>query len=165
LRILKILTVILFIFSLSFKAEAFIVKVKINKLILILEEESQEIKRYQIAGPAILDYPLPLVGELKKIEFNPVWYPTPKTRLSYIKQKGIDLPAVIRPGDSRNAMGKVKFVIEFQNWQEPIRIHGTNDPGSIGRRVTGGCIRMHNRDALELAEIVKNSKTKVIIER
>ena len=33
-------------------------------------------------------------------------------------------------------------------------IHGTNDPSSIGRAVSHGCIRMHNRDVLELARIV-----------
>jgi lipoprotein-anchoring transpeptidase ErfK/SrfK len=29
-------------------------------------------------------------------------------------------------------------------------IHGTNDPGSIGRFVSHGCIRMYNRDIVDL---------------
>jgi len=33
-------------------------------------------------------------------------------------------------------------------------IHGTNDPSSIGRRVTHGCIRMYNEDVIELANLV-----------
>lgn len=33
-------------------------------------------------------------------------------------------------------------------------IHGTNDPSSIGKAVSSGCIRMHNRDVEELASIV-----------
>ncbi len=33
-------------------------------------------------------------------------------------------------------------------------IHGTNNPGSIGGYVSHGCIRMHNRDVLELAGMV-----------
>ncbi|WP_018131561.1 L,D-transpeptidase [Effusibacillus pohliae] len=33
-------------------------------------------------------------------------------------------------------------------------IHGTNDPASIGKRVSHGCIRMHNKDVLELAKRV-----------
>ncbi len=33
-------------------------------------------------------------------------------------------------------------------------IHGTNDPSSIGREVSRGCIRMYNTDVLQLAEIV-----------
>jgi lipoprotein-anchoring transpeptidase ErfK/SrfK len=33
-------------------------------------------------------------------------------------------------------------------------IHGTNDPSSIGKSVSHGCIRMNNRDVLELAKSV-----------
>lgn len=33
-------------------------------------------------------------------------------------------------------------------------IHGTNNPKSIGNLVSKGCIRMHNRDVLEVARLV-----------
>lgn len=33
-------------------------------------------------------------------------------------------------------------------------IHGTNNPSSIGKNVSKGCIRMYNRDVLELAAAV-----------
>ncbi|MGE7920747.1 L,D-transpeptidase family protein [Viridibacillus sp. NPDC093762] len=33
-------------------------------------------------------------------------------------------------------------------------IHGTNDPSSIGKAVSHGCIRMHNEDVEELASII-----------
>lgn len=33
-------------------------------------------------------------------------------------------------------------------------IHGTNDPSSIGKYVSRGCVRMHNRDVEELASII-----------
>ncbi|MBB6453193.1 lipoprotein-anchoring transpeptidase ErfK/SrfK [Salirhabdus euzebyi] len=33
-------------------------------------------------------------------------------------------------------------------------IHGTNDPSSIGKAVSKGCIRMHNKDIEELATII-----------
>jgi lipoprotein-anchoring transpeptidase ErfK/SrfK len=33
-------------------------------------------------------------------------------------------------------------------------IHGTNDPSSIGREVSHGCIRMHNEDVLQLSSLV-----------
>jgi lipoprotein-anchoring transpeptidase ErfK/SrfK len=32
----------------------------------------------------------------------------------------------------------------------PYRIHGTNDPSSIGKRVSSGCIRMLNEDVIDL---------------
>lgn len=43
-------------------------------------------------------------------------------------------------------------------------IHGTNDPSSIGKAVSKGCIRMHNQDVTELAATVPNG-TKVTIIR
>lgn len=33
-------------------------------------------------------------------------------------------------------------------------IHGTNNPSSIGKAVSNGCIRMHNKDVIELARLV-----------
>jgi lipoprotein-anchoring transpeptidase ErfK/SrfK len=35
-----------------------------------------------------------------------------------------------------------------------IGIHGTNQPSSIGRRISGGCVRMHNQDAIELYGVI-----------
>lgn len=180
MRTLKILIMILPLFFLLNlfkieKAEAgyvrYVIRVKINNCELIIEDGNrQEIKRYLVAVPASIKphYPLPLVGKLKSIELNPIWYPTAKTRAAYLKEKGVNLPVVVKPGDSRNAMGAAKFIFEFKNWKEPIRLHGTNEPSLIGRRVTRGCIRMHNLDILELAEIIKNSgegEIKIIIEK
>ncbi|MGG3468933.1 L,D-transpeptidase family protein [Neobacillus pocheonensis] len=41
-------------------------------------------------------------------------------------------------------------------------IHGTNDPSSIGKAVSHGCVRMYNRDVLQLAGMVPNG-TRVTI--
>jgi hypothetical protein len=41
-------------------------------------------------------------------------------------------------------------------------IHGTNNPSSIGKRVSQGCIRMYNADVLKLASMVSNG-TRVTI--
>lgn len=43
-------------------------------------------------------------------------------------------------------------------------IHGTNNPSSIGKNVSHGCIRMYNRDVLELASKVPIG-TKVVIHK
>jgi L,D-transpeptidase ErfK/SrfK len=43
-------------------------------------------------------------------------------------------------------------------------IHGTNNPSSIGKQVSKGCIRMQNRDVLELARQIPNG-TRVIISK
>jgi lipoprotein-anchoring transpeptidase ErfK/SrfK len=42
------------------------------------------------------------------------------------------------------------------------RIHGTNDPSSIGRRMSSGCIRMLNEDAIDLYNRVRIG-TKVVV--
>ncbi|MBM7553782.1 lipoprotein-anchoring transpeptidase ErfK/SrfK [Thalassobacillus pellis] len=38
--------------------------------------------------------------------------------------------------------------------KEHYGIHGTNDPSSIGKSVSRGCIRMHNKDVEELARTI-----------
>lgn len=40
--------------------------------------------------------------------------------------------------------------------KEHYGIHGTNDPSSIGKSVSLGCIRMYNKDVEELASLVPN---------
>ena len=42
-------------------------------------------------------------------------------------------------------------------------IHGTNNPASIGKSVSHGCVRMHNQDVLELAKQIPNG-TRVFIQ-
>ncbi|RBO11052.1 L,D-transpeptidase [Pantoea sp. 3_1284] len=41
-------------------------------------------------------------------------------------------------------------------------IHGTNNPSSIGKNVSHGCIRMFNKDVLELSQLVLLGTTVVI---
>jgi hypothetical protein len=36
----------------------------------------------------------------------------------------------------------------------PIGIHGTNDPSSIGQRLSGGCVRTYNHNAIELYDTI-----------
>ncbi len=42
------------------------------------------------------------------------------------------------------------------------RIHGTNDPSTIGERVSSGCIRLTNEDVIDLYSRV-NVGTKVVV--
>jgi len=42
-------------------------------------------------------------------------------------------------------------------------IHGTNNPSSIGGAVSKGCIRMNNRDVIELASIVAIGTSVIIV--
>lgn len=44
-----------------------------------------------------------------------------------------------------------------------VGIHGTSSPGSIGRRVSHGCIRLHDRNILELVKYVEIGMPVIII--
>jgi len=141
-----------------------LVLVKLSEKRLFIFKDGIEISSYPIAVPRSNLYHRQTEGELIKIVVNPVWYPTEKTRIYYLKSKGVDLPKMIPPDDPRNAMGAAKLIIKFNGVSEPIRIHGTNDPNSIGKKITRGCIRLRNKDILELVEIIKNRRTKIKIE-
>ncbi|MFZ0403505.1 MAG: L,D-transpeptidase [Pseudolabrys sp.] len=52
----------------------------------------------------------------------------------------------IEAGSPRNPMGAAALVLV----DNELAIHGTNNPASIGGLVSAGCIRMHNRDVMDL---------------
>ena len=43
------------------------------------------------------------------------------------------------------------------------RIHGTNEPSSIGKAASSGCIRMLNEDVSELYQFVKQGATVTVL--
>jgi lipoprotein-anchoring transpeptidase ErfK/SrfK len=52
----------------------------------------------------------------------------------------------IEGGSPQNPMGAAALVLVHSE----LAIHGTNNPGSIGGLVSAGCIRMHNKDIMDL---------------
>ena len=95
-------------------------------------------------------------GTITAISFSPTWYPTQKT-LNYFKEKGIDLPSAVPSGSKYNYMGPVKISLSHKvNGKEIYRIHGTLNEATIGTSESGGCIRMKNKEVLELANILVN---------
>jgi len=67
---------------------------------------------------------------------------------------------VIPGGAPNNPMGVAALTMRNGVYA----IHGTNNPGSVGRFVSHGCIRMYNRDIRELYSMVAVG-TPVIVER
>lgn len=57
------------------------------------------------------------------------------------------------PGEPQKGAYGAKLISFYNPWE--IAIHGTNSPGSIGKRVTHGCIRLRNKDIVELCKYVK----------
>ncbi|KKC35285.1 hypothetical protein WH87_16995 [Devosia epidermidihirudinis] len=54
------------------------------------------------------------------------------------------------PGGLDNPLGARAMYI-YQNGRDTIyRLHGTNDPGTIGEAVSSGCVRLINQDIIDL---------------
>lgn len=69
---------------------------------------------------------------------NPTWYP--------LSEPGRPTPAPVPGGHPDNPLGPRALYLGTTLW----RIHGTTAPGSIGRAISNGCIRMLNEDVLDL---------------
>lgn len=61
-----------------------------------------------------------------------------------------DLPRYMAGGEN-NPLGARAMYLGGTNY----RIHGSNEPNSIGHSVSSGCIRMHNEDVVDLYDRVK----------
>ncbi|EJF89082.1 L,D-transpeptidase [Bartonella tamiae] len=59
------------------------------------------------------------------------------------------------PGGPNNPLGARALYLFQNNIDTYYRIHGTNQPSSIGKSVSAGCIRMLNADVVDLYERVK----------
>lgn len=107
-----------------------------NYLYVYHGETDRFIKRYQIGSTAYLERTPPgtyeILADGKMI--NPTWYPT----------RG---GAIIPSGDPDNPLGTrwMGFDKDYH-----LGIHGTNEPESIGKSESEGCIRMHNEQVEEL---------------
>ena len=86
---------------------------------------------------------------------KPAWSPPAE-----VKRDKPSLPAVIPGGAPGNPMGVAALTLSGGEYA----IHGTNRPGSIGGFVSYGCIRMHNRDIMDLYARV-NVGTPVVVVR
>ncbi len=75
-----------------------------------------------------------------------------------MRRRQPELPAHMK-GGLDNPLG-ARALYLYQGSRDTLyRIHGTNEPWSIGHAVSSGCIRMLNQDALDLYERVKVGAT------
>jgi lipoprotein-anchoring transpeptidase ErfK/SrfK len=66
-------------------------------------------------------------------------------------------------GGLENPLGARALYLFQGNKDTLFRIHGTNEPDTIGQAVSSGCIRMLNADVIDLYQRVpKNARVKVI---
>ena len=92
----------------------------------------------------------------KKAEW-PVWTPPEEMKIRVKMKEGRILPDRMEGGPD-NPLGARAMYLGNTLY----RIHGTNQPWTIGSAVSSGCIRMRNEDVVDLYERVKVG-TRVIV--
>lgn len=119
-----------------------VVKTAERRLYLVLENGSA--LRYPIAvGRAGKQWFGTVAVQGKHVA--PAWSPPP-----VIKRDNPRLPDVIPSGAPNNPMGAAAIMLSGGEYA----IHGTNNPNSIGKFASYGCIRMHNEDVVDLYDRV-----------
>ncbi|ORE94426.1 L,D-transpeptidase [Acuticoccus yangtzensis] len=91
----------------------------------------------------------------------PTWTP-PSTMIS--RQPELRKWATGMPGGPANPLGARAMYLYRGGRDTLYRLHGTNDPSSIGQAMSSGCIRMLNTDAIDLYERVKVGATVVVVQ-
>jgi lipoprotein-anchoring transpeptidase ErfK/SrfK len=84
----------------------------------------------------------------------PNWYPTKEIleRKPEIREHLVELPGggLGMPGGPENPLG-ARALYLYQGKKDTLyRIHGTNEPWTIGQSVSAGCIRMINDEVVDL---------------
>jgi hypothetical protein len=96
-------------------------------------------------------------GRITAITFKPDWYPTAATRAYYKEKKNIDLPERVPFGHPKHMLGafKMKLTHITPESASPVyAIHGSPGDAGIGRRVSGGCVRMKHEEGEALAHFL-----------
>jgi lipoprotein-anchoring transpeptidase ErfK/SrfK len=89
--------------------------------------------------------------------FWPGWTPPPE-----MLARQPELPAHTG-GGLENPLGARALYLFQDNKDTLFRIHGTNDPKSIGKAVSSGCIRMLNADVIDLYQRVEKGTPVVVL--
>jgi L,D-transpeptidase ErfK/SrfK len=86
---------------------------------------------------------------------NPEWRPTKRMR-----EEDPALPKVVPPGPE-NPLGTHALYLGWPQY----RIHGTNKPYGIGRRVSSGCIRLYPEGIVDLYAKVKKGMPVTVVDQ
>jgi len=89
----------------------------------------------------------------------PRWTPTPNMMA---RDPSLRKYAGGMPGGINNPLGARALYLYRGGRDTLYRIHGTNEPWSIGRAMSSGCIRMLNQDAIDLYNRVRPGATVIV---
>lgn len=150
-------------------ADPYLITVNFTTFTLTLTDDTgAHIAQYPVALPKPTENPrLPARGYVERIENPASWRPTTRSIAYFWSHKRIRLPSYVPPGHPLNAMGAAKILVKYttSGVKPTARIHGTNEPKSIGTRASGGCIRMHNHDILALIDHIHGHETHVLYKK
>lgn len=119
---------------------------------LTLWQNGKEVKSYNV-GVGMKEYPI-YIGEREahEIIWNPPWIPPASDWVG--THKGVRPGEVIKAGDPRNPLGKLKIPLG-----DAYLIHQATGPGNLGNLVSHGCVRMLLPDLYDLAEKIVAART------
>lgn len=125
-------------FSTQYETGTIIVSFSDRRLYLV--HKPGEAYSYLIGTPVLEEK---WQGELKVSDkrVDPRWVPTPDMR-----RKDPTLPLAMPGGHPRNPLGPRALYLGNTLY----RIHGTDAPWTVGHEVSNGCVRLYNRDILDL---------------
>lgn len=93
----------------------------------------------------------------------PGWTPPPEM-IARERKKGRILPAYME-GGINNPLG-ARALYLYQGSQDTLyRIHGTNEPWSVGKAASSGCIRLFNQDILDLYKRAPTGARVVVLDK
>ncbi len=86
---------------------------------------------------------------------DPVWRPTKR-----MLEEDPELPEIVQPGPE-NPLGTHALYLGWPQY----RIHGTNKPYGIGRRVSSGCIRLYPEGIVKLFDKVNKGMPVTVVDQ
>ena len=88
-------------------------------------------------------------AHIKRKATWPNWYPTENMRKREWKKNRRRLPRMVK-GGPKNPLGARALYLYQGEVDTLYRIHGTNNPASIGHARSSGCIRLLNEEIVDL---------------
>lgn len=83
----------------------------------------------------------------------PAWRP-PAEMIARERKRGHKIPDYMEGGED-NPLGARALYLYGKGGDTGFRIHGTREPWTIGLNVSSGCIRLNNKDVMDLYDRVK----------
>ena len=133
---------------------------------ILADKGAEQLRAYDRNGKLVAAYPATIGSSatpsptgkhsVARVAFDPEYLYNPKVNF---QQGDNDRILTVPPGPN-GPVGSVWIALSKKTYG----IHGTPDPGRIGKTNSNGCIRLTNWDAQELAKLVRKGVTVEFVE-